>query len=48
MAVRGGRVAAQGAPADNVDATLVEAVFDLECVVVPDPVTGTPMAVPHA
>ncbi|MDH6187636.1 iron complex transport system ATP-binding protein [Streptomyces sp. CZ24] len=48
VAVRGGRVAAQGAPADNVDATLVEAVFDLECVVVPDPVTGTPMVVPHA
>lgn len=48
VAMRGGRVVAQGAPADIVDATLVEAVFDLECVVVPDPVTGTPMVVPRA
>lgn len=46
VAMRDGRVVAQGAPGDVVDAELIKEVFDLPSVVVPDPVTGTPMVVP--
>jgi iron complex transport system ATP-binding protein len=46
VAMKDGRVVAEGAPADIVDAALVQKVFDLPCIVVPDPVTGTPMVVP--
>ncbi|MEU4657444.1 ABC transporter ATP-binding protein [Streptomyces sp. NPDC023723] len=46
VAMRDGRVAAEGKPADIVDAALVKDVFDLPSVIVPDPVTGTPMIVP--
>ncbi|TDB82868.1 ABC transporter ATP-binding protein [Actinomadura sp. KC216] len=46
VAMRDGRVVAEGAPADIVDAALIKEVFDLSCVVAPDPVTGTPMIVP--
>jgi len=42
-----GEVVATGAPADVLTAELVERVFDLPCVVVPDPVTGTPLVVPR-
>ena len=48
VAMRGGRIEAQGAPGDVVDAALVERVFGLPCVVVPDPETGTPLVVPAA
>jgi iron complex transport system ATP-binding protein len=41
-----GTVVAEGPPADVVDASLVRKVFDLARVMVPDPVTGTPMVVP--
>lgn len=46
VAMKDGRVVAEGAPADVVDAALMKEVFDLPSVVVPDPVTGTPMVVP--
>ncbi|WP_367128663.1 ABC transporter ATP-binding protein [Saccharothrix sp. HUAS TT1] len=46
VAMKDGRIVAQGAPADIVDSTLLKEVFDLPSVVVPDPVTGTPMVVP--
>ncbi|MFC5751009.1 ABC transporter ATP-binding protein [Actinomadura rugatobispora] len=46
VAMKDGRIAAEGKPADIVDADLLHAVFDLPCVVVPDPVNGTPMVVP--
>lgn len=46
VAVNEGRVVAEGAPGDIVDAELLKEVFDLPSVVVPDPVTGTPMVVP--
>ena len=42
-----GEVVATGAPADVLTAELVEDVFDLPCLVVPDPVTGTPLVVPR-
>ena len=43
-----GRVVAQGAPAEVVDAELVEDVFGLRCRVIDDPETGTPLIVPSA
>ncbi|QFZ21532.1 ABC transporter ATP-binding protein [Saccharothrix syringae] len=46
VAMRDGRVVAEGAPGEVVDAALLKEVFDLPSVVVPDPVTGTPMVVP--
>ncbi|MGN9906827.1 ABC transporter ATP-binding protein [Phytohabitans sp. LJ34] len=48
IAMRDGRVVAEGAPGDIVDATLVGEVFGLACRVVADPETGTPLVVPAA
>ncbi|MEU5611758.1 ABC transporter ATP-binding protein [Streptomyces sparsogenes] len=48
IAMRGGRIVAQGAPGDIVTAVLVREVFGLASVVVPDPVTGDPLVVPGA
>jgi iron complex transport system ATP-binding protein len=48
IAMRGGRIVAEGAPGDIVDATLVGEVFGLECRVIPDPETGSPLVVPSA
>ncbi|WP_240506639.1 ABC transporter ATP-binding protein [Thermoactinospora rubra] len=42
-----GRVVAQGPPSEVVTSRLVHEVFGLECDVVPDPRTLTPMVVPH-
>ncbi|WP_229402728.1 ABC transporter ATP-binding protein [Micromonospora okii] len=46
VAMKGGRVVAQGPPADVVDAELMREVFGLPSVVMPNPATGTPMVVP--
>ncbi|MGW7515162.1 ABC transporter ATP-binding protein [Streptomyces sp. NPDC054796] len=46
VAMREGRIVARGRPSDIVDARLVREVFGLESVVVPDPVTGSPLVVP--
>jgi iron complex transport system ATP-binding protein len=46
IAMRAGRIVAQGPPAEIVTADLVRDVFGLESVVVPDPVTGDPLVVP--
>jgi iron complex transport system ATP-binding protein len=48
IAMAGGRIVAQGDPAEIVDADLVQRVFGLHCVVVDDPETGTPLVVPAA
>ncbi|GAA0332570.1 ABC transporter ATP-binding protein [Streptomyces blastmyceticus] len=45
IAMKSGRIVAQGAPSDIVTADLVRDVFGLESVVVPDPVTGSPLVV---
>ncbi|MGX1773758.1 ABC transporter ATP-binding protein [Nocardia brasiliensis] len=42
-----GRSAAVGAPADILDADLVRTVFGVDCRVIPDPETGTPLVVPR-
>ncbi|MDI6102769.1 ABC transporter ATP-binding protein [Actinoplanes sp. NEAU-A12] len=46
IAMADGAIVAEGPPTEVVTATLVEKVFGLTCVVVPDPVAGTPMVVP--
>ncbi|MFF1376524.1 ABC transporter ATP-binding protein [Streptomyces sp. NPDC058308] len=48
VAMKAGAVVAEGAPAQIVTEDLVREVFGLECVVVPDPVTGSPLVVPGA
>ncbi|MEZ3182003.1 ABC transporter ATP-binding protein [Streptomyces pimonensis] len=48
IALRRGKVIAQGAPKDVVTAGLVEEVFGLRCQVIDDPETGTPLVVPAA
>ncbi|MFS0867637.1 ABC transporter ATP-binding protein [Microbacterium sp. 179-B 1A2 NHS] len=47
FAVRAGRVVASGAPGDVVTAELMSDVFDLDCRVIPDPVSGTPLVLPR-
>lgn len=47
IAMRDGRIVATGAPGKIVTATLMRDVFDLACDVMEDPVTGTPLIVPH-
>ncbi|MEU5766486.1 ABC transporter ATP-binding protein [Streptomyces asoensis] len=46
VAMKGGRVVAEGAPAEVVTEATVEDVFDLRCRITPDPVSGTPMVIP--
>ncbi|RAY16069.1 ABC transporter ATP-binding protein [Actinomadura craniellae] len=46
IAMKAGRVVAEGPPAGIVTGELVEEVFDLRCQVVPDPVSGTPLVIP--
>ncbi|WP_351233095.1 ABC transporter ATP-binding protein [Streptomyces sp. NPDC002133] len=48
IAMRGGRIAAEGAPGDVVTAELVEHVFGVRSQVIDDPETGTPLVVPLA
>ncbi|MEV6128209.1 ABC transporter ATP-binding protein [Streptomyces violaceusniger] len=46
IAMKEGRIVARGRPAETVTAELVHEVFGLDSVVVPDPVTGSPLVVP--
>ncbi|MEU2112237.1 ABC transporter ATP-binding protein [Streptomyces sp. NPDC019507] len=46
VAMKDGRIVAEGHPTDIVTAELVEEVFGLASVVVADPVTGSPLVVP--
>jgi len=47
VVMKGGEVVTTGPPAEVLTAELVEEVYGLACVVVPDPVTGTPLVVPR-
>ncbi|GAA0480255.1 ABC transporter [Actinoplanes capillaceus] len=46
IAMADGRIVAEGAPAEVITAELVAKVFGLACVIVTDPVAGTPIVVP--
>lgn len=46
IAMKDGRVVAEGPPTEIVTADLVAEVFGLPCLVIPDPVSGTPSVVP--
>ena len=46
VAVRAGRVHAEGRPDEVITPEVVEEVFGLPCRVVPDPVSGTPLVLP--
>ncbi|WP_051853073.1 ABC transporter ATP-binding protein [Streptomyces aureocirculatus] len=46
VAMKDGRIVATGTPAEVVTEELVREVFGLPCVVIPDPVTGSPLVVP--
>ena len=46
--MRDGEIVAQGDPREIMTAELVERVFGLPCVVIPDPLTGTPLVIPHS
>lgn len=48
IAMKAGAIVAQGNPADVITATLVEEVYGLECQVIDDPETGTPLIIPRA
>ncbi|WP_425472445.1 ABC transporter ATP-binding protein [Subtercola boreus] len=46
VAMKEGRVVAEGAPRDIVTAELVEHVFGLRCRIIDDPESGTPLVIP--
>lgn len=46
IAVCEGQIAAQGLPDEVVNAAMVREVFGIDCHVIPDPVTGTPLVIP--
>lgn len=46
IVMKDGRIVTTGAPADVVTAELVEEVFELRCLVAPDPITGSPAVFP--
>lgn len=46
VAMRDGEIVAQGDPREVITAELVEAVYDLPCRVITDPVAGTPLVLP--
>ena len=46
IAMRHGKISAEGKPAEIVTPALIEQVYGLRCVIVEDPVAHTPMIVP--
>ncbi|MCM3761202.1 ABC transporter ATP-binding protein [Alkalihalobacillus oceani] len=46
FAVKKGRLVAEGKPAEVLTSDLVKTVFDLDCVVIPDPISDTPLVIP--
>ena len=45
--MKDGAIIAEGRPNDVVTAEVITEVYGLDCDVVPDPVSGTPMVVPR-
>ncbi|KZM33654.1 ABC transporter ATP-binding protein [Oerskovia enterophila] len=48
IAMKGGRIVAEGAPEEIVTEELVEEVFGMPCRVIPDPDTGSPVVLPRS
>ncbi|WP_328912279.1 MULTISPECIES: ABC transporter ATP-binding protein [unclassified Streptomyces] len=46
IAMKSGRIVAEGPPAEVITAATVEDVFDLRCQITTDPVSGTPLVIP--
>jgi ABC-type cobalamin/Fe3+-siderophores transport systems, ATPase components len=46
IALREGKIVAQGAPREIVTAELIERIYGLRCTIIDDPVAGTPLVVP--
>jgi ABC-type cobalamin/Fe3+-siderophores transport system ATPase subunit len=46
IAMRDGKIVAQGAPADIITTALIEQVYGLKCMIIDDPVAHTPLIVP--
>ncbi|GAA3814300.1 ABC transporter ATP-binding protein [Sphaerisporangium flaviroseum] len=46
IAMKSGRIIAEGSPPDVITARTVEDIFDLRCQVTTDPVSGTPLVIP--
>lgn len=47
IAMKDGRIVAEGPPAELVTAELIETVFELRALVVPDPVGASPLVIPY-
>ncbi|MDQ0194655.1 ABC transporter ATP-binding protein [Paenibacillus wynnii] len=47
VAIRDGKIEAQGFPGEVVNVQLIEKVFRLKCEIIPDPLYGTPLCIPH-
>jgi len=48
VALRDGRIRVVGRPVDVVTEAMVSEVFGIDCRVIPDPITGTPLVIPRA
>ncbi len=48
IALKAGKIVSQGSPDAVIDEALLQKVFELECRVVPDPVSGTPLCLPKS
>lgn len=48
IAMKAGRIVAQGDPTSVITEDLVEAVYGLKCQIIDDPQTGTPLVIPRA
>lgn len=48
VVMKDGALITQGPPAEVVTADIVNEVFGLRCIVIPDPLTGTPLVVPYS
>lgn len=46
FALQGGKLIAEGSPAEIINANLIKTVFDLDCAVINDPVSESPLIVP--
>lgn len=48
VAIRSGKIEAQGKPEDVIDAKLMESVFSMKCEIITDPFYGTPLCIAHS